>query len=304
MMQKRIWRKRPLFAAAFAGIAFAAGALEWPIARPAILSLFGQRGVNGIERGIVMEGERTVRAAGDGVVLSIIEENRNMSGFPSTLGNAVLIADSDGLISVYGNLESAEVPAGGDRVETNAVIARTGRSAWLSRAANAEQGGRGVCIFQVEDQKQNTLLNPLLLFPQLHDEIRPTISRVTLVSQSGRSYNPENSRIVAAGSYRVYAAVTDLYARDSAQLAPFRVAVLVNGREASAVSFDTMSKKQNMLVPATTPQYFDGSVPVYSEDGSVYAGNISLARGRVEVTVAARDFAGNERTAAYLLQVE
>ena len=303
MMRHGTWGRRSLFAAAFAATAFAAGALEWPVARPEILSLFGQRGVNGIERGIVMEGGRTVRAAGDGFVLTVIEENRNMTGFPSALGNAMLIAHSDGIVSVYGNLESAEMPDGG-RVETNAVIARTGNSAWQARAAARGQEGRGVCIFQVEDQAQNTLLNPLLLLPQVQDEFRPTIARVTLVSQSGRSYNPETSTTVAAGSYRVYAAVTDLYVRDSAQLAPFRVAVVVNGREASAVSFDTMSKKQNMLVPNSTPQYFDGSSPVYSEDGSIYAGNISLARGRSEVTIAARDFAGNERTASYLLQVE
>ena len=303
-MQHGTRGKRPLFAAVFAATAFAAGALEWPVARPEILSLFGQRGMNGIERGIVMEGESTVRAAGDGIVLAIIEENRNMTGFPSTLGNAVFIAHDDGIVSVYGNLESAEMPDGGGRVETSAVIARTGRSAWQPAERGGTQEGRGVCIFQVEDQRQNTLLNPLLLFPQVPDEIRPTISRVTLVSQAGRSYNPESSGAVAAGSYRVYAAVTDLYSRDSSVLAPFRVNVLVNGREASAVSFDTMSKKQNMLVPNSTPQYFDGSLPVYSEDGSIYAGNISLVRGRTEITIAARDFAGNERATAYMLHVE
>ena len=304
MRQRGAWGKASLFVAAFAAAAFAAAALEWPVARPEILSLFGQQGVNGIERGIVMEGGDTVRAAGDGFVLTIIEENRNMAGFPSTLGNAVLIAHSDGIVSVYGNLESAEVPDGGGRVETSAVIARTGASAWHSGERDSLQEGRGVCIFQIEDQAQNTLLNPLLLFSSVHDEFRPSISRVTLVSQAGTAYNPEASGVVAAGSYRVYVAATDLYDRESSVLAPFRVTVLVNGREVSAVSFDTMSKRQNMLVPNSTPQYFDGSLPVYSEDGFIYAGNISLVRGRSEVTIAARDFAGNERAVDYLLQVE
>lgn len=304
MKENRFFKKLFLPFLLFITIAFSAQALEWPVGRPAILSLFGQRGENGIERGIVMEGNSTVRAAGDGIVLVTIEENRNMAGFPSTLGNVVFIAHSDGIVSIYGNLESAEAPAGNSRIETGAVIARTGRSAWQTRASGSEQEGRGVCIFQIADQRQNTLLNPLLLLPPVQDEIRPTIRGVTLVSQAGRSYNPEVSSSVAAGSYRVYVAVTDLYARDSPQFAPFRVSVAVNGREASSVSFDTISKKQNMLVPNAMPQYFDGSLPVYSDDGSIYAGNISLARGRSEVTISARDFAGNERAAAYLLQVE
>lgn len=303
MKKNRIWKNLCFFAALFTAVAFPVLALEWPVRQPEILSLFGQRGEGGIERGIVMQGDETVRAAGDGIVLTIIEENRNMSGFPSTLGNAVLIAHGDGIVSVYGNLESAEVPGGG-RVETSAVISRTGRSAWQGEESGRAREGRGVCIFQVADQRQAALLNPLLLLPQVQDEFRPTIWSVTLVSHGGRSYNPEVSRSIPAGSYKVYAAVTDTYSRNSPQTAPFRVSVTVNGREASSLSFDTISKKQNMLAPNSMPQYFDGSAPVYSEDGAIYAGNISLARGRSEVTISARDFSGNERAAAYLLQVE
>lgn len=297
-------KKAFLFFALFMAAFLSAHALEWPISQPEILSLFGQRGENGIERGIIMEGGSTVRAAGDGIVLATIAENRNMTGFPSTLGNAVLLAHSDGIVSVYGNLENTEPPAEKNHIETNAVIARTGKSAWQDGENESGEDGRGVCIFQITDQKQNTLLNPLLLFPPKEDTIRPAISSVTLVSEAGQAYNPASSRTIAAGSYRVYAAVTDTHGRNSPQLAPFRVSVIVNGMEASSVSFDTMSKRQNMLVPNALPQYFDGSAPVYSEDGSIYAGNISLSRGRAEITIAARDFAGNERTSSFMLQVE
>ena len=296
--------KKKGICALFAATAFSAQALEWPVSQPEILSLFGQWGEGGIERGIVMEGDSTVRAAGDGIVLIAIEEGRNMAGFPSTLGNAVLLAHDDGIVSVYGNLESARTLAGRGQAETGEVIARAGKSAWQGDAAQRLEEGRGICIFQVADQRQVALLNPLLLLPPAEDTVRPSIRDVLLETEAGQAYSLSTTRNVASGSYRVRVAVSDFFAARSHELAPFGVTVIVNGREASSVSFDIMSKKQNVLAPNSTPQYFDENVPIYSDDGAFYAGNISLSRGRTEVTVTARDFAGNDRASSFMLQVE
>lgn len=299
--------KKTLLALPLLSAALAAYSLEWPLARPEVLSLFGQKTEGGIEHGIVMEGENTMRAAGDGVVLATISENRNMTGFPSTLGNAVVLAHSDGIVSVYGNLESTEMVEGKVQIETNAVISRTGKSAWESRQDEDDQQAsrRGFCIFQLMDQRQNALLNPLLLLSAASDTALPIIRSVRLESQSGQSYNPDVSQYIAGGLYRVYVSVADSFERNSQQqLAPFRISVIVNGIEASAVSFETMAKKRNIIVPHSTPEYLDGSIPIYSEDNAIYAGNISLSRGRAEIIIAARDFAGNERTAPFMLQVD
>lgn len=305
-MKKENGGKGALLALALLCAALSAHGLEWPLPRPEILSLFGQRTEGGIERGIVMEGESAMRAAGDGIVIATISESRNMSGFPSALGNALILAHSDGIVSVYGNLDSLSMLEGKEEIETNAVIARTGKSAWQGRRAEGQEGGlRGICIFQLMDQRQNALLNPLLLLSPLGDTVLPIIRSVRLESQSGEMHNLAASQSIAGGQYRVLVSVADSFESNSQpQLAPFRVSVIVNGAESSAMSFETMEKKRNMIVPNSLPEYLDGSAPLYSENGEIYAGNIFLSRGRAEIIVAARDFAGNERTASFMLQAE
>ncbi len=304
-MKNRASYKKPLLALPLFALALFAHSLEWPLARAEVLSLFGQKREGGVESGIVIEGDTTIRSAGDGIVLAVISKNRNMTGFPSTLGNALVLAHSDGIVSVYGNLEDTSMLEGRERLETNAVIARTGQSAWQGRQDESQEGRlRGICIFQLMDQRQNALLNPLLLLTPMADTAFPTIGRVILESQAGRMYNLDAEQSLAGGSYKVYVLATDSYQRNAGQgLSPFRVSVIVNGMEASVVSFETMAKKRNIIVPNSTPEHLDGSVPLYAAGGELYAGNISLSRGMVELIVAARDFAGNERTSSFMLRV-
>lgn len=295
-------RRPAMLAALILALPCALPALEWPVAEPEIRRNFGQEENGNLERGLILSGGNTVRAAGDGSVLTVLSCNENMNGFPSTLGNAVLLAHGDGIVSVYGNLADTEMAAGKEQMETYAVIAQTGGSAWGGLSGGGED--RGICIFQIADQNQKTLLNPLLLLPPQEDNRAPVIQSVTLESASGQTLNLSTSRFLRSGVYRVYAAVTDTRARNSPALAPFRVSVLVNGSEQSAVAFETLEKKASVLAPAVFPDYFDGSTPLYNRSGLLYAGNVSLTRGRTEITVAARDFTGNERTSAFLLQIE
>lgn len=283
-----------------------AAALEWPTENPEIRSLFGQKSAYSVERGLVIENVATVRTAGDGELLTVITTNENMNGFPSTLGNAALIAHDDGLVSIYGNLETTDSLSGRIHIEQNAVLSQAGGTAWGNAPATDAQRGDGgnECIFQIMDQKQENLLNPLLLLPPKEDTRRPAIKSVTLESESGQTYQLANSRYVRSGAYKIHADITDTYPQSRTELAPFRISVIVNGMESISIPFETLRKKGGSLVPNVTPAYLDGTTALYNEAGQIYIGDISLTRGKTEMTVSARDFAGNEQTAVFMLQAE
>lgn len=271
-------------------------ALEWPVVNPEIKSIFGQKSSYSIERGMILEGEAAVRTAGDGVLLTIISENENMNGFPSTLGNAVLISHDDGLVSIYGNLESTDRISGRIQIEKNTVISNTGETSW----GNEEN----MCIFQIMDQKQEVFLNPLLLLPPKDDNRGPVIKNVFFESDSGQTFQASNLRRLKSGNYKIYTLITDTYPGNSVELAPFRISIIINGIESISVPFETLHEKAGILVPNVSPEYLDGSLPLYNDEGFIYAGNISLTRGKTEITVSARDFTGNERAAVFMLQID
>ncbi len=271
-------------------------ALEWPVVKPEIKSQFGQETAYSVERGLILEGEPTVRTAGDGILLTIISESSNMTGFPSTLGNAVLMSHDDGLVSIYGNLKDTNRISGRVQIEKNTVLSTTGKTAWGNR--------ENICIFQIMDQKQEVFLNPLLLLPPVEDNRSPVIKNVFLESASGQVFETGNPRRLRSGTYKIYALITDTYTRNPVELAPFRISVIINGIESISVPFETLRETGGMLVPKVTPPYLDGTVPLYNKDGFIYAGDVSLTRGRTEITVSARDFSGNERASVVMVQVD
>jgi len=267
-------------------------AFEWPVTGVNPIRLFGQRADGALERGILFEDAGSLRAAGHGELVMVIERNRNMRGFPSALGNAAIVAHDDGLVTVYGGLESINAIEGRTLVDSGALIGVAGSSAW---------GKSGAASFSVIDTAKRRLINPLLVLPNLADNRAPTVSGVTLVSQGNQVFPLAGARFVRQGRYRLYAEVSDELAGRRGALAPFRVAVSVNGMETLAIPFETMEERDGRLFLAGERTDYQG---LYEKDGRVFLGELSLARGKVDLLISARDVAGNERNALFPLQVE
>ncbi len=267
-------------------------AFEWPVSEVSIVRLFGQKAGVRVERGIVLRQTDVVRASGNGAVLMILEQSRAMNAFPCTLGNAVILAHDDGLATAYGNLGPVERLKERLVVETGDILAEKGESGWMPS---------GAFSFQVFDQVKRTSLNPLLLLPALADKRAPVIKGVIAVSQSNQSYALGTAKYARQGKYRFYADVVDAVEGSSAELAPFRVTVLVNGRENSSLSFELVRTENGRNYLGTREYTADR---LYGDGGRMYIGEVSLPRGKTDITVIARDAAGNERTAQFTLQVD
>ena len=72
----------------------------------------------------------TVRAAGNGKILITLDKNKNLAGFPSTLGNAVIMVHDEGLATVYGNLATTDRMAIEGDIESQTILAPSGSGAW------------------------------------------------------------------------------------------------------------------------------------------------------------------------------
>ncbi len=267
-------------------------AFEWPISDPKPVRLFGQRSAGIIERGITVETEDTVRAAGYGKLLITLTANTNMNGFPGTLGNAVLIAHDEGLVSVYGNLESTDGVNDRIQIESLSILARTGRSGW---SAGPD------LVFQILDSQKKTLLNPLLLLPSLKDTKSTMIKNVVAVSATGQTYPLGTVKSVRQGTYRLYADVSDTMDGSPTELSPFRISILVNGSEYAAIPFELLKENKGQLF-LSTPEYTADNL--YTDPERTFLGELKLTRGKTDVSIIARDIAGNERSVLFGMQVD
>lgn len=289
---KRILVMLPVILAALTFNNHDVSALEWPVTELAPSRFFGQRAAGVIERGITFEKTDTVHASGNGILLYTMTQNRNMNGFPGTLGNAAIIKHDDGLLTIYGNLEDVERINERIHIDLLSTLSRTGQSGW---------GNPLTLLFQVVDGDKKNILNPLLLLPPLKDSIGPSIKNVVALSQQNQQFTLGSVKSVRQGKYRIFAEVTDTLDKSSIELSPFRISVLINGSEYLTIPFEVLKNNQGRLF-LSTPDYVWETL--YAESERMYLGEITLTRGRSDISIIARDIAGNERSVVFGLQIE
>lgn len=268
-------------------------ALEWPIQDFTPIHFFGQRTGETIDRGLTLTNKGPVRASADGKLLMQLEENQNMTGFPSSLGNAAFVIHEDGLLTVYGNLSSLDRTKDLTSVETGTI---------LSDACSSGLGTPGTFTFLVLDVLKKRILNPLMLLPPLKDTKGPVLKNVIAISsQTEQSVSLASTKSLKQGKWRLYAEVTDQIDGYDKEFCPFRISVLINGSEQSSIPFEILEPKNNRL-------YLFGSTvqerKIYEDPTRTFLGEIQFIRGKTDLSIIARDIAGNERSVLYGLQIE
>lgn len=267
-------------------------ALEWPVSPEIPLVFFGERDGNAISRGLVFPETDTIRSAGSGTVLITLSENRNLSGFPGTLGNALVLVHDEDIATVYGNLASLDRIEGKESLEAQAVFGPAGEGAW---------GNPGETRFAVLDFAKKTILNPLLLLPALKDTKAPRINDVLAVSTGSQTYTLGTSKYLKQGEYRLYADISDQFDGSRADLAPFRITVLVNGKEQIAMPFEILKEDGGKLF-LSKPEFTVENL--YADPKRIYVGTVVFVRGQTELSIIARDIADNQKGAQFSLIIE
>lgn len=250
-------------------------------------SVLGKTRFGDVERGVTYSGSENVKAASHGTLLMKFQKNKN---FPSTLGNYLIIGHENGLVSVYGNLDS-ETVSEFDEIQSGSVIAKTGNSGFC---------GSGELVFQVIDSVQKTKLNPLLLLPEIQDKSRPALNSLILTNTQGTDFTVYQNRRVRPGEYKIFVSAYDTIGRPGVQMPVYKTTFFVNGQVKCELRTETLTEKNGSL-------YYSGDsqIKIRSDNGKgTEIGTVLLRPGKNTVSVELTDLAKNSSTFYWVLWVE
>lgn len=278
---------------------FTVNALEWPMNDFRFSMLFGDAYSKGgnFQVGIIFIGDESVKATEYGKKLIAIAENKALREFPSTLGNALVVAHDKGLQTVYGSLRATPaITDENSRIETFSIIGTVGNTAW---------GSEGELTFQVIDTQEKSFINPtrhLLPLLPFNDQLFPTITGTVLVDdKTKQSHRLDSIKNIKQGEYSLYSFLKDSIIDMSETFVPFDVSVLVNGKTALDVQFYVLEGNKGELYLKKTKI---SAERLYNNEGKIYLGKLLLKRGRTEIVISATDISQNTTRITYSLQVE
>ncbi|MCR4823709.1 MAG: M23 family metallopeptidase [Treponema sp.] len=262
-------------------------AFNWPqneIMSDSFYSYFAQLRGGTIGTSLVFSESQEVKAADDGRVLAVISEHDEDELFESPLGNALVLAHKDQLITVYANLDSENLPSlyKMNKIKSGTSFGTTATSSW--------QQGEGCLEFQVLDTKNRTYVNPRILMPRIGKEHALTIKNVRAVNKKGVSYDLAKVNAMPSGVYQLY--------RERQEIAmPYKSTVFINGAVAEALTYDTLSEKNGKISVSGKKNY--GVNVMYPDQDRQFLGEVTLAKGKNSIMVILADILGKEKQITY-----
>ncbi len=267
---------------------------EWPIDDPQVVSTFGSPEERSYKKGIEISSAENEVAPIEGgeVIFRGSEYAQGSHDIPLPLGNMVVLQHERGIRSVYGHLAAA-VDQTTPFYDASEGIGSIGSSG----IADGE-----VLFLQIIDSEVNRFINPMLSLPSLADSNEPQLEAVSLKAGS-TTYQLERSLEVSQGEYSMFIETFDISsALDSLQrMAPYSIKVYLNGEEQISLGFESLSVKDWTAVP--TSQRSVSAPELYTDQWSYNLGRLMLQPGVALIEVFVSDFAGNEISRTYRLQV-
>lgn len=275
------------------GTAAAGFAFDWPqnaIQSDSFYSYFGQRRGETISPSLIFTDSEDIKAADSGKVIAVISEHSAESDlFESTLGNAVIVAHKDNLLTVYANLDRDETGRRDalDRVETGTEFGVCGNSGWQQGMANLE--------FQVVDAENKAFINPRVLMPRVGKELALSIQDIVAVNRKGAEYPFSLSKRLPAGTYY-------LYRRRQETAMPYRTTVFVNGAAVETIAYDMLVQNDKALCVIGQKHY--PATLLYPDDRHQLLAEIAIPKGRSTISIVATDILGKETSLAYTIEAQ
>ena len=268
-------------------------AFDWPqegIAADSFYSYFGQLRGGRIETSLIFTDNSDVKAADEGTIAIIISEhNSDFGWFESTLGNAVVIAHKNDLVTSYGNLDGDTIPK--PLYETETIKAKTmlgasGNSGW--------QQSQSCLELQVLDTKNRSAINPRLLMPRIGNELPLELGTLTLDDNDGKTYSLGSVRNLPAGMYTLY--------RTRQEVAvPYRTNVGVNGVTVESISYDTIFENNGQLCVMGNQKY--SIKELYPDDKRQLLAVLRLTRGHSTLQVTLIDLLEHTKQVTYNIDI-
>lgn len=270
-------------------LTFLIGASEWPEDRTVLsdnfYSYFGQLRGDTISNSLVFSDPCKIKAWDDGFLTAIISEYDDDSiFFPSTLGNAVIIAHKEKMLTVYANIdrESLDKLELSGEVKAGAPLGNSGNSAW--------QDGKSSLEFQVIDAGQQTVINPRNLVPHVGKELDIWPAGLVLQNRNGKNYSVAQTEVFPSGVYKVYQ-------KRPQNGMPWRTSLFVNGTIVDDLSFNIIRQDGNHICISGKKNY--AKDVVYPTQDLLLLGEITVTVGKNTIRCTLSDMLGKESSANY-----
>ena len=268
--------KKNIFAAALAFISVSSAiAFDWPLSETTsetISSEFGQLRGGCISPSVIYKEDAEVHSADDGIVIAVIDDQSDAFGwFESSPGSAVIVSHSDGLSTVYGNLNSISMHEsldGKTQLKEHDKIATSGNSAWQEESNGLE--------FQVYDKKNLSYVNPKILMPRIAKEPHLEAGPVFLMDKNGNFRNINTDKRLPAGTYFIYKT-------QQGKHVPYKTIVTVNGETSETITYDIIKESYGKV--GLTGNNIYSIKELYPQKDKQLLGKIQLTKGQSTLSI-------------------
>lgn len=265
-------------------------AFQWPqegVTEKSFTAVFGQLRGQNFSSSLVFAEPAEISAIESGTVVAVLGgSDSEMGWLHSPLGNAVIIAHDDGLLSVYGNLTQVAVEDSTSQVAKGTKLGTSGSSGW--------QSGQSSLELQIIDTEQDTTINPRLLMPRFQQELPISLYGITAIGRNGETLELRTRKSLPSGTYK-------LYRGREQEFFPHVTSVAVNGAAVETITFDTLTRAGRRLAVAGRRTY--NATETYPTADKQFLAEITLSQGRNTLSVTVVDINGKEYTASYTLEV-
>ncbi|MFP4066275.1 MAG: murein hydrolase activator EnvC family protein [Spirochaetaceae bacterium] len=275
------------------------GGWQWPASDFRVEESFAARNDWGVSPGVrLLSSNDPVTASASGEVVFIGTgppgggNGGADRGIPHGLGSFVVLEHEGGFRSLYGNLEEPRLEGKRVLAEGDVVgsIGRTGFS------------GGNTLGFRILDTEQQAYVNPMLLLPQLDDDVPPRVEDVVL-TRGEKLWELEGEPEVTPGGAELRARIYDADGNGGPYRAPATVrsiTVAMNDEETTAIELESLVDREGRLLLGESRPVQE----LYDEEGRVRLGSIEVGPGESRIEITARDHAGNKERVEFLLRGE
>ncbi len=266
-----------------------AAAVDWPqqAHSPEDFAVdFARPNGNMFSTGIVFAAPDTVKTSDTAAILLKIEDSDSLSMFDSPLGNAIIAINEENLMDIYANLDEIKIAKDDYMIVEGEEIATSGKTGW--------QKGEWGLEFKIADIQSQTAINPLVLLPKIMETEAPHLYSISLMNKNGASYNIPQTKALPAGTYNLYFEGYDTQP-------PFKVTVLINGKEAETITYNMLKKIGRSLFIGGKRNYaFDAIFPGQRKQ---LLATTSLTKGKTLLVIQTFDLSGKEKNLTYTLDI-
>ncbi len=265
----------------------AVSAYDWPqeeVTKDSFASYFGQYRGGCISSSIVFSETASITAAEPGdVAIIIMEHNDDFGWFDSTLGNSVIIAQSNNISTVYANLDSEKlISYSKQKVAARDFIGESGNSGWGSNETGLE--------LQIIDTKNKNAINPRIMMPRLNEEIDLRIGEITLDDSKGITHSLLKEKNLPAGTYMIF------HERQSPAV-PYKTNTGINGLTVETLSYDVLIEYNGKLCVAGNAKY--SVKDMYPDEKRQLLAITHLAKGHSTISINISDILGKAHQIRY-----